>query len=209
LTLTAKGDKIKVQLSLTPEKQVVPQGSNGLSRKGQKPFNASYYYSIPRLETHGTIAIGTATYRVKGNTWFDHEWSTSVLGDNIAGWDWFSVHLADGRDLMVCQIRQADGTPNGYGFGSLSSSDGAYEILSEKNFSIRVRRQWKSPITGNLYPSQWDIALPGHGIDLRVTPMIPAQEHTHTMAYWEGAARFKGNGIEGMGYVELTGYQRP
>ncbi len=39
--------------------------------------------------------------------------------------------------------------------------------------------------------------------------MISAQEHTHMMAYWEGAARFEGNGIKGMGYVELTGYQRP
>ncbi len=154
LTLTATGDRMKIQLELTPEKPVVRQGRNGLSRKGPKPFNVSCYYSIPRLETHGTMTIGGDTHQVKGKTWFDHEWSTSVLGEDIAGWDWFSVHLSDGQDLMVCQIRQADGIPNGYGFGSLSHSDGTCEILSEKDFSIRVRRHWKSPATGNRYPSQ-------------------------------------------------------
>ncbi|ACN17354.1 putative ABC-type transport system, hydrolase component [Desulforapulum autotrophicum HRM2] len=207
LTLAAKGDTMKLQLTLTAEKQVVFQGNNGLSRKGKKPFNASYYYSIPRLETHGTVSIGTDKYQVKGKTWFDHEWSTSALGDDIAGWDWFSAHLDDGRDLMICQIRQADGAPNGYGFGSLSRSNGTYEILSEAQFSIRALRQWKSPTTGNQYPSLWDIKLPDHGINLRVTPVIQDQEHTHMMAYWEGAARFKGKGINGLGYVELTGYQ--
>ena len=209
LVLFAKTDSMSLSLKLTAEKQAVLQGSRGFSKKGPKPYNSSYYYSIPRLDTKGTLFMGSDQYELKGKTWFDHEWSTSVLGDEIKGWDWFSVHFEDGRDLMVCKIRRSDGSPNGYGFGSLVHGDGTYEILSEENFSIRAISHWKSPATGNRYPSQWEIKLPNHKIALTVTPVVENQEHNHMLAYWEGAARFVGKGIKGLGYIELTGYEAP
>lgn len=30
----------------------------------------------------------------------DREWSTSALGPDQEDWDWFSLQLDDGRDLM-------------------------------------------------------------------------------------------------------------
>ena len=39
----------------------------------------------------------------------DREWSTSVLGEAYRGWDWFALHLDDGRDLMLYQLRRVDG----------------------------------------------------------------------------------------------------
>ncbi len=206
LVLNAKGEKIRIQLYLSEKKPMIRQGKQGLSRKGKARSNASYYYSLPRLGTTGTLEIGTDTYRVKGNSWFDHEWSTSALDANVAGWDWFSVHLSDGRDLMVCQVRRADGTPNGYGFGSISFPDGSYEILSENMFSIQTKAYWTSPATHKQYPSRWEIFLPGYGIVLDAEPVVQDQEHTHMFAYWEGSVRFSGNGFGGLGYVELTGY---
>ncbi|MEX1313130.1 MAG: lipocalin family protein, partial [Desulfotignum sp.] len=29
---------------------------------------------------------------------------------------------------------------------------------------------------------------------------------THAFAYWEGAMRFTGDNVRGMGYLEMTGY---
>lgn len=206
LVLNAKSEKIRIQLFLSNEKPMILQGKKGLSRKGKDPSNASYYYSLPRLGTKGTLEIGPDTYKVTGHSWFDHEWSTSALDADVAGWDWFSVHLSDGRDLMVCQVRRSDGTPNGYGFGSLSFPDGTYKILSENMFSIRPKAYWTSPVTGMRYPSQWEIAIPDFGIVLDAIPLVQDQEHTHMFAYWEGAVRFSGDRIGGLGYVELTGY---
>jgi predicted secreted hydrolase len=65
---------------------------------------------------------------------------------------------------------------------------------------------WKSPATGIRYPVRWRIQVPDHLLDLTVAPVIDHQEHTHDFAYWEGAMRFTGTGVQGMGYLEMTGY---
>ena len=37
---------------------MVLQGDRGLSQKGAEPGNASYYYSLTRMPTRGTIRVG-------------------------------------------------------------------------------------------------------------------------------------------------------
>jgi predicted secreted hydrolase len=206
LVLTAQDGDISLSLELTRTKPAIFQGERGYSQKGPGTGNASYYYSFPRLSTRGTIAIDDNRFQVSGTTWFDHEWSTTVLGDEVKGWDWFSAHLADGRDLVVCRIRNADGTSNGYGFGSISFADGTYEILSESDFTLVPKTYWKSPDTGTRYPVVWHLTIAAHNLDLMVEPVINNQEHTHAFAYWEGAMRFFSPNVQGMGYLEMTGY---
>ncbi|MFN2357973.1 MAG: lipocalin-like domain-containing protein [Desulfotignum sp.] len=206
LALNAESDEIRLSVTLTQKKPPILQGDQGFSQKGPGTGNASFYYSLPRLHTQGFITIGEKQFQVKGSSWFDHEWSTTVLGEDVQGWDWFSAHLEDGRDLMVCRIRKADGTSNGFGFGSISFADGTYVILSETDFSLTPKARWKSPETGNRYPIRWQIRIPDHDLDLSVAPVMDNQEHTHTFAYWEGAMRFSGPEVQGMGYLEMTGY---
>ncbi len=206
LRMRASDNSVSFDFSLYDFSKPVLQGANGLSQKGPNPTNASYYYSIPGMVTKGNIRIGETTYPVAGLTWFDHEWSTSALSDDVAGWDWFSVHLDDGRNLMVCRIRNRKGEANGFGFGSLSYPDGRVEILHHNEFTVHPEETWKSPETGITYPAGWRIALPEKGLALSVVPLIPNQEHTHSFAYWEGAARFVSDRVQGLGYIELTGY---
>lgn len=206
LALEAASDDISLSFTLVQAKPPIFQGDRGFSPKGPGKGNASYYYSLPRLHTQGTIRMGNERFEVRGHSWFDHEWSTTVLGEDIQGWDWFSAHLEDGRDLMVCRIRKADGTENGYSFGSISMVDGTCVILSESDFTLTPTGHWKSPDTGTRYPVRWRIQIPDHDLDLQVTPVIDHQEHTHAFAYWEGAMRFTGNNAQGMGYLEMTGY---
>ena len=61
---------------------LVLEGVGGLSRKADGAGNASYYYSYPRLATAGQIQVGKLTTSVTGESWFDHEFSTSMLGEN-------------------------------------------------------------------------------------------------------------------------------
>lgn len=204
--MQATDKDFSIRFDLTPVKPMILQGDKGYSRKGSAASNASYYYSRPRMKTDGVIAINGERHAVSGFSWFDHEWSTSALDQDVAGWDWFSAHLDDGTDLMVCRIRTEDGLPNGFGFGSISFPDGSYTILTQDQFTITDLDQWKSRKTHITYPSKWEITIPQHRITLRVTPVIPDQEHDHLFAYWEGAARFEGDGRQGFGYVEMTGY---
>ncbi|MEQ8514329.1 MAG: carotenoid 1,2-hydratase, partial [Chromatocurvus sp.] len=108
-TIDVNAGDFALQLTITPLKSPVLQGDNGLSQKSAAPGNASYYYSITRLATRGEVRIGETTYPVTGMSWLDREWSTSALGDDQAGWDWFSLQLDSGNDLMVYRLRQKDG----------------------------------------------------------------------------------------------------
>ncbi|HSL60515.1 MAG TPA: lipocalin-like domain-containing protein, partial [Desulfotignum sp.] len=182
LTLEAASGDISLSFSLVQAKPPIFQGNQGFSPKGPGEGNASYYYSLPRLDTRGVIGIGQDRFEVKGFSWFDHEWSTTVLGEDIQGWDWLSAHLEDGRDLVVCRIRKADGTANGYGFGSISLADGSFVILSEPDFSLTPLSLWQSPDTGTRYPVRWRIQIPAHDLDLTAVPVIDHQEHTHAFA---------------------------
>jgi predicted secreted hydrolase len=204
--LIAQEKDMSLDLTLTILKPIILQGDKGWSANGPGETNASYYYSFPRLATKGKISINNNTFTVQGMSWFDHEWSTTALDNRVKGWDWFSVHLDDGRDVMVCQIRNDKGLPNGFGFGALSYPDGTYDILSEKDFSIHPKGYWKSPETGAEYPSGWQIRLVNQDLVLIAEPVIKNQEHDHAFSYWEGAVKFKGKSTQGLGYVELTGY---
>ena len=62
---------------------------------------------------------------VSGDAWMDREWSTSALGAGVEGWDWFTVQLEDGRDLMMYRLRRRDGTADPFSAGTLVAADGA------------------------------------------------------------------------------------
>ena len=85
------------------------QGDRGLSQKGPRPGDASYYHSFTRLPTQGTLTLGGQPFAVSGTSWLDREWSTGALDAAVVGWDWLGVELDDGRDVMVYRLRTAEG----------------------------------------------------------------------------------------------------
>ena len=193
--------------SLTP---VVPNGEAGLSRKGREPGNASYYYSIPRLATHGTLKVGGERYQVSGLSWLDREWSTSALSGDQAGWDWFALQLDDGRDLMFYRLRKKDGSVDPFSAGTLTAADGRARALSAAKVRLSAVGWWTSPAGGTRYPARWRLRVPGAGIDLEVVPRLEGQELLASFSYWEGAVAVRGVGDAtpgGSGYLEMTGYR--
>lgn len=206
--LQAKTADFELQLALKSLKPVVLQGNRGLSQKSPQAGNASYYYSQTRLQSEGQLKIGGETLPIQGQSWLDREWSTSVLSKEQVGWDWFSLQLDDGRELMLFQLRNRQEGDGPFASGSLIDKDGNSRSLQAKDFQIRVLEHWKSPHTGVRYPSRWQIAVPKYGLDLRLEPRQSDQELRLSFAYWEGAVRVSGAGGTGKGYVELTGYDR-
>jgi len=201
---------LSLDLELRAAKPLVAHGDRGLSPKSDEPGNASYYVGYTRMAARGRIGANGIEADVAGEAWFDHEWSTSALGPGAVGWDWLSLQLDDGRELMLFQIRREDGGLEPASGGTLVDRDGRTQRLSGDDVRLEVRRRWTSPDTGATYPSLW--RLSGTGLDLVVEPWTPDQEMRTSFLYWEGAVRVSGwaggRPTAGRGYVEMTGYAR-
>jgi predicted secreted hydrolase/threonine/homoserine/homoserine lactone efflux protein len=208
--LRAAQDDLAIDLLLTDRKGPILQGDGGYSQKGPEPGNASYYYSQTRLDSSGTVNVGDVRYQVEGSSWMDHEFSTSALAPDQVGWDWFALQLDDGSELMVFQIRKADGSPNAFSRGTLIALDGSTRRLSSSDFKIVVSDTWRSPRSGAAYPARWVVMVPAVDLMLEIEPYLADQELNVSYDYWEGAVRVRGeqtgSTISGSGYVEMTGY---
>jgi predicted secreted hydrolase len=210
VAFTQDGVKIAIDLVLKDTQGPTLQGDRGYSQKGPEVGNASYYYSLVSLESRGILSFGEDEYSVQGSSWMDHEFSTSALAPDQVGWDWTSLQLDNGSELMFFQIRKADGSIDPFSSGTMVMPDGTQEKLSSQDFTIEVLDTWRSPETKATYPARWKVELPKFEISLEITPVLPDQELNVSYAYWEGAVdirgEFAGIGVSGVGYVELTGY---
>lgn len=203
--LRAAAEGLAIDLSARATKPRVLQGDRGYSRKGRDPGNASYYVSFTRMETRGTVRARGKEFPVAGISWMDHEYSTSALDADQAGWDWFALHLDDGRDVMIYQLRRRDGAKGEFSSGTIVGKDGAKRALAAKDFTLTPGETWRSPRTGAAYPISWRISVPDAGIEATVRAAIPNQEMGTGIAYWEGAVTLTGSHA-GRGYLEMTGY---
>jgi predicted secreted hydrolase len=192
---------VKGDFRIHNEGVFVKQGENGYSLKSNEGNQASYYYSAPFLQLSGQLVLDGKTYSVSGSGWFDHEWSTDMLAESQKGWDWFSIHLDDGRALMVSQVRNAK--KRGYTFGSLALPNGQYTTLSEKDIQMVPLRY--SKVNGKVLPLVWRIDVPKENIRLTVSAWNKKQWLNFRFPYWEGAIIVSGS-QKGEGFMELTGY---
>jgi len=212
------GDKeFGIELRLSSEKGPVIHGQNGISQKAKGEGYASHYYSITRLKTEGKIFLKGKVVSISGTSWIDHEFGSNQLREDQAGWDWFGIQLENGVDLMLYQIRHRDRKMDPYSSGTIVFHDGSQRHLTVSNFQVEAMDQWKSAKSGATYPSHWRIKIPGHQIELILSPTTKDQElvtnQSTRVTYWEGSVKVEGKSgsdrIKGMGYVELTGYAKP
>ena len=215
--LLAEGDGFALDLTVTPEKPPVVHGQRGVSRKGTAPAQASHYYSFPRLATTGMLTVNGTRLSVSGLSWMDHEFGSGDLGDDLAGWDWFSIQLGNRTELMLYRLRRADGTITPVSSGTVILPDGRAQHLSSTDVQVTVEDHWASQTSGARYPSRWRVAVPTLALSLNVRPLLAGQElvtsRSTRVTYWEGAVEvsgeLRGAPVSGQGYVELTGYAKP
>jgi predicted secreted hydrolase len=214
--LEAENRDMQLMLELKPRKPLVFHGDRGLSKKGSGKGQASYYTSFTDLETRGSIQTkaGGSLVSIQGISWFDHEFGSTQLSRDQEGWDWFGLHLSDGRDLMIYLLRKTDKTINQESSGTIIEPDGSFRHLKLSDFSVTILDTWKSPKSSGQYPCKWRIAIPSNQIDILISPLVPDQEldtrQSTGIIYWEGAVAGKGTSggraVQCEGYVELTGY---
>ena len=212
--LTAMDSNAGIDLLLDEGKPIVIHGVNGISQKGAQPGNASHYYSLTRMPTRGTLMIDGERFEVNGNSWMDHEFGTSFLEPEQRGWDWLSIQMSDGRELMLYQLRRADGSRDPRSSGTIVDRSGRTTHLTNGQFTLTEgRAQFKSK-NGAVYPTEWTVTVPSQKVELKVTTPVNDQElsllPSTGIAYWEGMIDVSGTSagaaVTGHGYLEMTGY---
>jgi predicted secreted hydrolase len=208
------GHEFGVDLRLTGTGAIVLQGQRGLSRKSAD--GGSYYYSVPGLQVQGTLHLADHPVTVSGLGWMDREWSTSVLPEGVAGWDWFALQLRDGRSIMAFRLRRRDGSRDKFDHGIvvgaqapregvIGAGDPGVRVLSPTDFELRPLRYWRDE-RGIEWPVGWSLAIGEETFS--ITALVDDQVMETAILYWEGIVGVADQvGVDiGRGYMELTGY---
>jgi len=212
--LTAVDRKIGIELRLEPGKPPVAHGENGVSQKGATPGNASHYYSLTRMPTSGHLIVDGKRISVSGLSWMDHEFGSSFLEKGQMGWDWMSLQLDDGTDLMLYRFRRRDQSRDRHSSGTIVYAGGRPRHIAFDRFEMTPVSKWRSKRSGAEYPIEWRISLPDQTLDLEIKAAIEGQEmetgQSTGVTYWEGSVEIRGSHrgrqVRGRGYLEMTGY---
>ncbi len=212
--LRATSPRAAIDLELDEGKAPVIHGIGGISQKGAQAGNASHYYSLTRMPTRGSIVVDGERFEVTGESWMDHEFGTSFLEPGQRGWDWLSLQLSDGRELMLYQLRRDDGSRDPRSSGTLVGTDGRATHLGTNDFTLVPGQGRFKSANGAAYPVEWAITIPSQQLALRITTPLNDQElaleRSTGVAYWEGvidvSGARSGQPITGSGYLEMTGY---
>lgn len=182
-------------------------GLIGLGRAGY-----TFYYSRTRLEVSGTLTLEGRRLSVNGISWMDHQWG-EVSGQRV-GWDWLSLQLDDGSDLMAALVWDPDGHEPIAQYGTYIGPDGAAHSLEGADIALTASDSWTSPTTGAIYPIGWRLDIGSMAISVDLDPVQRHAEFGDSIyapaAYWEGAVSVtgqkEGQDVSGVGFVEMVGY---
>lgn len=203
-----------LNLHLKPDKEKTLFGDRGYSKKGNDHGAASYYITFTRLAVNGVARIDGEEIPLSGQAWMDHEFSSSQLASNQIGWNWTSLILNDGSELMAYVMRRIDGKFDPHSRLTLIDPNGVKSDYQGDAFAWEPIRYWTSPETGGRYPVEYRLSWnnnDGIPVSINIRPEADDQElrgEIGDFVYWEGAGEAYdevGNPI-GLGYTELTGY---
>jgi predicted secreted hydrolase len=205
--LRAARGRYRLRLDLESTRSPVLHGpdSSGVIDMGQA--GTSYYYSQPDLKGLGLLYIDGKRQVVEATAWMDHQWGSWPIHGGYKGWDWYSLRLGDDSQVMIFNFRNDDGSIQSESSGTWIDADGNTEYLATADYRVEVLDRWTSPQTGATYPVKWQVAVPGHGLDVTVTATFPGQEMAVQLGpvYWEGSVAVEGT-ANGNGFAEMTGY---
>ncbi|BCM90259.1 hypothetical protein IAD21_02110 [Abditibacteriota bacterium] len=211
-----RGQPFGVRLDFRALKAPTIHGERGVSQKSAGVGRASHYYSFCRLDTRGKVQLNGETFEVTGQSWFDHEFGSAQLEREQTGWDWFSIQLDDGRELMLYRLRLTKNRVEPLSSGTLVERDGRTRHLKLSDFRLTPTGT-TTVASGVRYPTSWEIEVPSLGLSLVSTPVVADQELRPLrsgvdLTYWEGLIALKGTArgkaVAGRGYLELTGYAK-
>ena len=103
---------------------------------------------------------------------------------------------------MGFRLRQTDGSY--YTAATWISPEG--ETTSYPDGSFQADPIAISDVGGREVPTAWTVRLPERGVDLDLYALNPQAWMKTSVPYWEGPVIVEGS-HEGIGYLEMTGYE--
>ena len=205
--LTTEAEDIGFSLSLSSEKPHLLVGGDGLIEWTE---GDTYYYSLTRLHAEGTIDLEGETIDVEGIAWMDHQWMESMAE---RGWNWFSVQLDDGTDIIFWEIVNPDGSVISRDMTIMFQDESIYHTT---DIDTEIADRWVSPETGEEYGVVWQVREENHDLDLEIRArhaeqeilMFKGEQPDMAWQFWEGATtvtgQLEGENVSGTGYAELV-----
>ena len=197
--------EVSATFTLNQTGPLVQHGDNGFSVKSNSG-HASHYYSAPFISIEGELTqaidtVTTAPIKLKGQAWFDQEWTSQLLDTGTQGWDWLSLHLDDGNKIMAFRMRLKN--QDDYVTGSYITSTGEQITLQPGDLTLQPVSVKK--VDGRQLPLIWKLMIPSKKIDLTISTLKDKQWNNAAVPYYEGMVKIEGS-HGGVGFLELTGY---
>ncbi|HAI99144.1 MAG TPA: hypothetical protein DCL97_00590, partial [Dehalococcoidia bacterium] len=131
-SMTFNTGEYSVALQAVSNKPATLHQGKGLVDLGRA--GESYYYSRTRLATTGTLTIGEEQRQVTGLAWMDHQWGDFSIAP--VGWDWMSLQLDDGSDLMISMVWDSTDHQPINSYGTYVPPNGQPRNISGENISL-------------------------------------------------------------------------
>ena len=208
-----KGELNDIKLDLLLEMKKTPLIING-NGKIRMEGGKSFYYSLTRLKTNGSINREGKSMQVTGISWMDHQWGNfRVIKKN---WDWFSFQMEDGTDYNLYLFRNKRHKPLKQYANILDEKN---KTIFPKQIIISRNGLWQNQKTRHWYATDWEIILP----DQRDTFLVAAKMKNQELfsinkfdffpSYWEGACSVikktaNGKAVRGLGFAEQFPFRK-
>lgn len=206
-----KRHNIQADLSTFTTEKPVLHNKTGYEQYGD--VTSAGYYSYPRLKTDGTLTIDGEEKQVSGELWYDRQWNCIGVWQKDVAWDWMSIQLEQGGEIMLYRLFDVGSKKTIYG-GTYHDASGKEVNLEQDDIILEELEFWTSEKSKVKYPVKWGVKIDKIKADLEVAAVIPQQElrlkftPIHKLFYWEGmstvSGEMDGNKVNGDSYVELT-----
>lgn len=170
---------------------------------------ATYEYGFPTMDASGTVTANGKRYSVSGNGWFDRQWFNVAKAETLASgdtrWIWISMKLSNGETVAVWS---ATGKRE-RSWADILHADGSHTIADVKPISKSHFGLWRSSKSGIIWPSGWNVEIPGVQAKLKVTFAFQGQETFANFNRVEGVIHvegcYGGQDVTGRGCGEIVG----
>ncbi|WP_261565674.1 lipocalin-like domain-containing protein [Frankia gtarii] len=199
-------------LDLTLNARGAPMYENGT---GLIPVlgGSSYYYSLPNLETSGTVTVDGKASKITGKSWLDRQWGQWDWSQ-LRKWTWMSIQLHNGDSISLSDLYSAQGEQH---WATVLHPDGSESVVSVNPLAKGATDFQTSPTTGQRYAGKWTVEIPSLAKRGRTTLTVTAtptlQEIQAGLPFTPGineaastvTGTVDGTHVTGQAYVEQFG----
>lgn len=201
-----------LSLTLDAIKPPLILADSGYLYQGSNAY--TYYYSLPKVLTEGSIQADGITENVSGTAWIDRQYGTFNPSTGQE-YEWFCVQLSNGIELNINNIFSDDNLiPDDLKYRLLAASVDEQNQYTTSDLTIeRLKYKYMSDFQ-RCYSQSWRITSPINNLDITLTTIKSTTEVFSPFRFYEGAVEvdgyYNGTAVTGKGFAELLhSYEKP